>query len=76
MSAAGERNPSLAPLDAAMHAHSRAAGAPVTSRPSQTLFLNVDCRFEAEELLRCTKNGVDFEILISLFATALEGTAT
>jgi hypothetical protein len=34
------------------------------------LFLNVGYKLETEEIFRGTKNGVDFEILISLFVKA------
>src|SRR3990172_2005201 len=39
-------------------------------RTYRDLFLNVGYRLEIEEVFRGTKNGVDFEVLISLFAKA------
>ena len=48
---------------------------PYIIRTYRDLFLNVGFRLEAEEIFRGTKNSVDFEILISLFAKApAEGT--
>jgi SAM-dependent methyltransferase len=49
---------------------------PYITRTYRDLFLNVGYRVETEEIFRGTKNGVDFEILISLFVKAPEGTAT
>jgi SAM-dependent methyltransferase len=49
---------------------------PYITRTYRDLFLNVGYRLEAEEIFRGTKNGVDFEILISLLAKAPEGTTT
>jgi hypothetical protein len=49
---------------------------PYIIRTYRDLFLNVGYRLEAEETFRGTKNGVDFEILISLLAkTPEEATA-
>ena len=45
---------------------------PYIIRTYRDLFLNVGYRLEAEEVLRGVKNGVDFEILISLFTKAPE----
>src|SRR4030095_14471595 len=45
---------------------------PYISRTYRDLFLNVGYRLETEEIFRGTKNGVDFEILISLLAKAPE----
>src|SRR5438128_165895 len=39
-------------------------------RNYRDLFLNVGFRLDAEEIFRGAKNGVDFEILISLFVKA------
>jgi hypothetical protein len=49
---------------------------PYITRTYRDLFLNVGYRLEAEEIFRGTKNGIDFEILISLLAKAPEGTTT
>jgi len=43
---------------------------PYGIRTYRDLFLHVGYRLEAEEIFRGTKNGVDFEILISLFVKA------
>jgi SAM-dependent methyltransferase len=43
-------------------------------RTYRDLFLNVGYRLETEEIFRGTKNGVDFEILISLLVKAPEET--
>ena len=48
---------------------------PYLIRTYRDLFLNVGYRLEAEEIFRGTKNGVDFEILISLFTKAPEAGA-
>jgi SAM-dependent methyltransferase len=45
---------------------------PYITRTYRDLFLNVGYRLEAEELFRGTKNSVDYEILISLFAKVPE----
>jgi SAM-dependent methyltransferase len=45
-------------------------------RTYRDLFLNVGYRLETEEIFRGTKNGVDFEILISLLAKAPEEATT
>jgi hypothetical protein len=37
-------------------------------RTYRDLFRNVGYQLEAEEIFQGTKNGVDFEVLISLFA--------
>jgi hypothetical protein len=46
---------------------------PYIIRTYRDLFLNVGYRIETEEIFRGTKNGVDFEILISLFKKPQEG---
>jgi SAM-dependent methyltransferase len=43
---------------------------PYLIRTYRDLFLNVGYKLETEEIFRGTKNGVDFEILISLFVKA------
>ncbi len=43
---------------------------PYLIRTYRDLFLNVGFRLETEEIFRGTKNGVEFEILISLFVKA------
>lgn len=48
---------------------------PYLIRTYRDLFLNVGYRLETEEIFRGTKNGVDFEILISLCAKGPEATA-
>jgi len=40
---------------------------PYITRTYRDLFLNVGYRLEREEIFPGTKNGVDYEILISLF---------
>jgi SAM-dependent methyltransferase len=45
---------------------------PYIIRTYRDLFLNVGYQLEAEEVFRGVKNGVDFEILISLFTKAPE----
>ena len=45
---------------------------PSLIRTYRDLFLHVGYRLEAEEIFRGTKNGVDFEILLSLFTKAPE----
>jgi SAM-dependent methyltransferase len=49
---------------------------PYIIRTYRDLFLNVGYRLEAEEIFRGTKNGVDFEILISLLTKAPEVVAS
>ena len=46
---------------------------PYLIRTYRDLFLNVGYQLEAEEVFRGTKNGVDFEILISLLVKLPEG---
>lgn len=48
---------------------------PYIIRTYRDLFLNVGYRLEAEEIFRGTKNGVEFEILISLIAKPPEESA-
>ena len=48
---------------------------PYIIRTYRDLFLNVGYRLETEDIFRGTKNGVDFEILISLFAKTPEAGA-
>jgi predicted TPR repeat methyltransferase len=45
---------------------------PYITRTYRDLFLNVGYRLEAEDIFRGTKNSVDYEILITLFAKAPE----
>ena len=48
---------------------------PYIIRTYRDLFLNVGYRLETEDIFQGTKNGVDFEILISLFVKPPEGGA-